>query len=129
MWPKEVIPDESGVLMRVHKNCIPDGEIRPNIFREQEGALSVDWDKYATPEDTRSRGRSPADNGVVCMNVGAIRVINSLTVEHDPVQEGAIDERGAAISPNRAHSVVFGVGRDPERRVALSRICIWMLRF
>ena len=128
MWPREVIPDASQVFMRVHKCLLPDGEIRPNIFREQGGAMSVDWDKYSTPEEAHARSKVPADNGIVQMNAGMVRGIQGLTVEHDPVQEGSINNHGKLVLPNRAHSLVNGVKKDAQRRVELSRICQWAIR-
>lgn len=122
MWPKEEIPDEASVFMRVHKNLIPAGEIGPNVFRDQGGGMSVDWDKYSTPSQTRDRGRVPADSAVIRMGVFFIRRIEGLMMEHDPIQENSSDENGNPLKANRAHSQVIGE-KNPERRLLLSRIC------
>jgi hypothetical protein len=128
MWPIEVIPDASQLFMRAHKSLLLDGEIRPNIFREQGAGMSVDWDKYSTPEQSRARSKVPADNGIVQLNTSLVRMIPGLKVTHDPVQEGVVDNQGKPLSANRAHSLVKGVGIDAQKRVALSRICSWAIR-
>lgn len=121
MWPKEEIPDNSSVLLRVHKSLFPDGELRPHVFRDQGNGMSVDWRKYSTPSETRDRGRIPAYNAVISMAVGGIRQIEGLIVEHDPVQENSFDQRGNPLKPNRAHSLVIGE-KTTERRLKLSRV-------
>jgi hypothetical protein len=121
MWPKEEIPNSSSVLLRVHKSLIPDGEVRPNVFRDQGAGMSVDWRKYSTPFETRNRGKIPGDNAVISLSVGGIRQIEGLVVEHDPVQENSFDRNGDPLKPNRAHSLVIGE-KTTERRLKLSRI-------
>ena len=121
MWSKEVIPDGSSVLLRVHKNLIPDGEVRPNVFRDQGEGMSVDWREYSTALETRNRGKIPADNAVISLPAGGIRQIEGLSVEHDPVQENSLDESGNPRKPNRAHSEVIGE-KTTERRFRLSRL-------
>ena len=121
MWSKEVIPDGSSVLLRVHKNLIPDGEVRPNVFRDQGGGMSVDWREYSTALETRNRGKIPADNAVISLPAGGIRQIEGLVVEHDPVQENSFDKNGNPLRPNRAHAQVIGE-KTTERRLKLSRI-------
>lgn len=59
MWSKEVIPDSSSVLLRVHKSLIPDGEVRPNVFRDQGAGMSVDWREYSTALETEIEARFP----------------------------------------------------------------------
>jgi len=121
MWPKEEIPNSSTVLFWIHKNLIPDGELRPNVFRDHGAGMSVDWRKYSTPLETRNRSRIPADNAVISLPAGGIRQIEGLSVEHDPVQENSFDKSGNPLRPNRAHSEVIGE-KTTERRVKLSRI-------
>ena len=121
MWPKEEIPNSSSVLLRVHKDLIPDGEVKPNLFRDQGAGMSVDWCEYSTPLETRNRGKIPTDNAVISMPVGGIRQIDGLFVEHNPVQENSLDKNGKPLRPNRAHSQVIGE-KTTERRLKLSRI-------
>jgi hypothetical protein len=86
--------------------------------------MSVDWDRYATPHQTRDRARTPKDNAVISMVVGAVRAVEGLALEHEPVQENSFDEGGNLLPPNRAHCEVLGE-KTTERRVKLSRL--WRL--
>ncbi len=88
----------------------------PGVFKSRGGGISVDWDKYSTPEETRQRATSkPTDNAVISLPVDGIRGINNLDIKHTPdhTQE----------SPNRAHSDILGlpdIGEDlTEARVSL----------
>jgi hypothetical protein len=135
MWPKEEIPNEAAMFMRLPRKLVPNNEVGPNVFREHGRGMSVDWNKYSTPEETRKRSRKspPQDNAVIGMIVRDIRGIESLEVEHDPVQENSFDEAGAPLEPNRAHSEVIGISSDSaekktERRLKLSRIWHWEIR-
>ena len=113
-WPVEEIPDSDSVFMRAHRMHFRDGKLAPSVFREQDGAMSVNWDKYATAEQTRQRSRkNPRDNAVLSMPVVGIRLIDSLRVEHTPEQE------------NRAHSDVCGLPADREQ---LTEIRVLLLR-
>lgn len=112
----EVIPDEDFVFMRAYKDRIKDGVPRPSAFEAHGGGLSVDWDRYATPEQTRARGKNAQHNAVVSMGVGAIRALScSPEVVHAPLPE------------NKAHSHV-GIPEDPavelELRIKLSRLAV-----
>jgi hypothetical protein len=79
--------------------------------------MSVDWSRYSTPEETRSRGRQePEKYGVVEMQAGEVRDISGLTVEHDPEWPN-----------NRAHSQVYGNKKDQQVRVLLMRACRWAI--
>ena len=127
MWPKEDIPDDASVFMRIHKRFISGGDFRPNAFRDQGGGMSVDWNKYSTPLEARNGARTPSDNAVISMMVGEIRAIEALVVEHTPIQENSFDEGGNRLKPNRAHSDVFGE-KTTEVRVKLSRIWAWQIR-
>lgn len=112
IWEVEDIPNESTVFMRAHRSHFikESGELRPGVFRDQGAAMSVDWDKYATPEATGERAKVPADNAVLALNVGAIREIDTLRVIHEP------------LAVNRAHSGVHGE-KTEEVRVKLLRRC------
>jgi hypothetical protein len=97
-WVEEDIPDSSKLFMRVSiKKIPPEKVLRPGMFREKEGAMSVDWDQYSTPEETRNRGRNPSENGIIALISHDVRAIEGLNVKHDPKDE------------NRSHSGVYGV--------------------
>ena len=119
-WPKEDIPGSDRLYMRVHRVFEVDGELQPGVFRDhppkgEDRAMSTDWSKYATPEETLRRAKVPSDNGVIGMVVGEVREIPGLKVEHSPLPE------------NRSHTDIFGK-KDPEVRLRLLRICRWMIR-
>jgi hypothetical protein len=114
MWPQENIPDSAAVFMRVHRTYCLEGALIPGVFRDHEGGMSVDWDRYASAEETRQRARRPDDNGVIALGVGAVRSVEGLSVAHGP------------IPANRAHSQVLGE-KDEERRLKLSRLYTWKI--
>ena len=95
-WPVEDIPDDDSVYMRAHRMFFRP-TLQPGVFRSQDGGMSVDWEKYSSPVDTRLRGKKPYDNAVISLPALGIRDINNLALEHTPEQE------------NRAHSDVFGL--------------------
>jgi hypothetical protein len=112
-WASEEIPNDDYLWMRVHKNDLPNGDIAPGAFKNRptsKDGMSTDWEKYATPQETRNRGRIPTDNAVIRLRVGEVREIPDQTVVHTP------------ITSNRAHTDVFG-DKHPQARVLLTRIC------
>lgn len=124
-WPVEEIPDADVLYYRVHKrryletsNALPadapQDELPPNLFKFIRGDLSVDWSKYATPQEAKDRARVPADNGIVGFQAGPVRAQDHQVV-HTPEQN------------NRAHSSVRG--EEPKVRVTLSRIAQWIPEF
>jgi hypothetical protein len=114
MWESESIPAEATLYLRVHKTLLDDdGLPKPVAFRNsptKQDGMSTDWEKYATPEETRQRARNPADNIVVSLPAGEVRQVPGQRVEHTPLQP-APDSPG-----NRAHTDVFGE-KTPEARV------------
>ncbi len=117
-WPIEEIPDADSVFMRAHRVFFSSGgELKPGVFRcrDNSNTVSVNWDRYATAEDTQQQARKdPDDNGIIRMPVVGIRRINNLTVKHTPLVQ------------NRSHADVgpFSDHREEitETRVLLLRI-------
>ena len=112
-FPTEDIPDADQVFMRAHRNFLRNGAITPNVFRAQGEGMSVDWSKYASPDDTRSRARKPLDNAILALVAGEVRSKTGLGVNHTPLPE------------NRAHSDVILPQDDEdltEARIKLGRI-------
>src|ERR1700691_2212122 len=114
-WPTETIPDADFVFMRAHRMHFRQGELAPGVFRSHDGGMSVNWDRYATPEVTKQQAaRNPEDNAVISLPVFGIRRISELRVEHTPEPM------------NRAHSEVCNLPTNPEQlteaRVLLLRI-------
>ena len=108
-WGAEEIPDPHRLFMRVHvKGLLEGGKLHPGIFREQDGAISTDWEKYSTAEESRNRAKQPEKNGVIALIAGRVRRIEGLAVRHSPDVEGN----------NRAHTDILGVespqGFPPE---------------
>jgi hypothetical protein len=129
-WEKEEIPDESLLLMRVHKNLFDrNGKIIPRAFNNHgdpndtsvEPGMSTDWEKYATPEECRQRasqfGKSPESYAVIQLPVSRTREIPGQRVEHTPIYE----PNTVPPNLNRAHTDVFGE-KDEEARLTLMRI-------
>lgn len=113
-WSTEEVPDEDNLWMRVHKNNMDNGELRPGAFRnlpnKKTDGMSTDWAKYATAQETRDRASVPQDNAVIRLNVGEVRKIRDQTVVHTP----DIARR------NRAHTDVYGE-KHPQARLLLNR--------
>ena len=88
-WEKETILDDALLYMRVHKNQLDrSGEPIPGAFRnrpQSTDGMSTDWEKYATPEECRDRGRTPSDNAVIQLKVADVRDIPCQIVEHTPI--------------------------------------------
>jgi hypothetical protein len=121
-WESEPIPDEDFPFMRVHKTWLKrDGTISLGVFKNtptpQDG-MSTDWQKYSTPEETRSRtARKPLDEyAVIRMLVGNFRTIPKQEVEYTPLPD------------NRAHTDVFGE-KDEEARLLFGRIYEMVIGF
>lgn len=116
-WPVEAIPDADEVFMRAHQTHFRAGDLQPGVFRQLGNGMSVDWSRYATPEETRNRAQDPSANAVIATLVGRIREIQNLQVQHDPDYE----------RKNRAHSIVVelptqGSPELVETRLKLHRI-------
>ena len=117
-WQPEQIPDGDALFMRVHEHWRRDGFVSPGVFKNHGGGMSTDWERYATPSQTRARAKDPKKNGVISMIVGNVRELPGQRVEHTP----DIEHR------NRAHTDVFGE-KDEEIRVKLRRIASIVIAF
>jgi hypothetical protein len=107
----EFIPDGDRLYYRVHASYYPDGELRPGVFHDVEGGMSVDWEKFSTAIQARNRARVPEMNGVVSFVAGEVRQVPQI-VEHRPLDD------------NIAHSDIIGE-KTPEVRVKLMGIFRW----
>ena len=119
-WPIEAIPDGDDIYMRIHLRSwvSPSGRLSSAAFQNRGSGMSVEWAKYATPEQTRSRSdrHPPTAYGIVAMVTGVVRAIPGQRVEHEPLPE------------NQAHSEVFGE-KDEEARMGLLRAARRVLGF
>ena len=114
-FPKEEIPDDATLYLRVHRNHQENGQLNPGAFKDHGGGMSACWSKYASPEETRQRAKHPEDNGVVEMVAAEVRRISGLRIEHTPMPD------------NRAHIEIIGNKKDPEVRLLLLRACRWAI--
>lgn len=115
-WPIEDIPNADKVFMRVHVNHLDRESIIPGVFRDHNGDMSTDWNKYSTAEETRRRGRKgPEEYGVISLAVEQVRSVSRLTVVHTPLDQ------------NRAHTDVHGE-KDTEVRIKLLRSYKWEIK-
>ena len=116
-WPKENVPHDAILYMRVHRQYInDDGELAPGVFKNHGSGMSTDWNKYSTPTITLERAKDLSQNGVIEMGAGDARDIPGQTVEHTP----------DFVGNNRAHTDVFGE-KDPEVRLKFTRIYKWSI--
>lgn len=125
-WPVEEIPDTDTLYLRVHQQWLRDGQVLPGCFQnrpdEATGAMSSDWAKYATAEETRQRARRPEVNAVVALYVGEVRAIPEQHIVHSPVQDDPV------LPDNRAHTDIAGPKEtDPEIRRLFVRIASLVL--
>jgi hypothetical protein len=95
----ELILNPDRVFMRVPVQWLrlPAHQLHEGVFRETEGAMSVDWERYSSAQETRDRARNPRQNGVIALVTGDVRGIEGLSVEHEPIRS------------NRAHSGIHGM--------------------
>ncbi len=124
MWEIENIPNDNLLYYRVHHRDVDrEGNLSPGAFRERDGGMSTDWNKYSTPEEAQQRARNPLDNGIVRFLVGDIRAIE-LMVKHDPLYKP--DQHIF----NRAHTNVIGIDgvRKVEMRLKLLDLYFWEIR-
>jgi hypothetical protein len=66
--------------------------------------MSVDWDRYAKPSQTRAApnrtSRPPEEYGIASLSVGAARAVDGVAVAHTPKSE------------NRAHADILGLSKE-----------------
>ena len=111
MWDPEEIPPGDQLYYRVPTERAPRRRLQPSIFHEPSDtrSMSMDWEKYRTPEQTLDTGRrAPATYGVVTLAAGHVRTVG-LEVEHTP------DVRRR----NRAHCDVSGLSEKKTEYRAL----------
>jgi hypothetical protein len=127
-WPVEEIPDQDRLFMRVHRQWLKNGRVAPGFFQnrpdEATGAMSTDWSRYATPEETRARAKRPELNAVIELAVGIVRAIPEQVVRHAPIQDDP------NLPDNRAHTDVAGPKEtgDLEIQDTYSRIARLVIR-
>jgi len=128
-WEIELIPDASNVYRLIPSHMVKKGSRIPaeSMFVPDADGLSVDWDKYATPEESLIRTgltfrfnsqefKDPARFMVFKLHVGQVRKLEGVVeVNHTPVFHGNPPPTGRP--NNRSHSSVTGT--DEEVRLKL----------
>ena len=115
-WAIEEIPDCDSLFYRVPIGYLrADRRPHPGVFKENQGAMSTDWERYSTASETRSRTKHPETFAVLRMIAGSIREIDSLKVIHSPTQNVA------DLPDNRAHTNIFGLESPATANPELGR--------
>lgn len=103
MWQKEYIPDEDSLYRRIHPDHYVEEEDRvaSGAFRGRDDyELSVNWDKYTTPEKAI---RKYPRHHLASLQARVPREVNQ-TVEHTPSHR------------DRSHSSIIG-----KKTIAIAR--------
>lgn len=128
IWDSEDIPDDSYLYVYVHCQWIRNGRVVPGFFKnrpdEETGAMSTDWCKYSTPDETQVRARKPTLNGVGKLLVESIRKIGEQTAVHQSVVHTPIQHQ-PDLPDNRAHTDVQGPKEtaDLDVQYQFSELC------
>ena len=112
-WPSEAIPDGDHLFVRVHRQWLrKNGSVAPGFFKnrpdERTGAMSTDWSKYSTPDETRVRAKKPHDNAVGRLIVVDVRAIPEQMVVHTPIQNHP------ELPDNRSHTDIQGPKEETD---------------
>ena len=133
-WEIEPIPDTSQVFRLIPAHMVKKGSRIPSesMFVPDADGLSVDWDKYSTPEESLVRTgltfrfqseefKDPARFLVFELHVGEVRKIESIVaVNHTPVFYENLPPVGRP--NNRSHSSI--IGSDEEVRLKLRDMAV-----
>jgi hypothetical protein len=128
-WEIEPIPDTTAVYRMVPSHMVKKGSRIPSesMFMPDADGLSVDWDKYATPEESLIRVgltfrfntqefKDPTCFLVFKLKVGQTRQMEGVSqILHSPVFHAEPPLIGQP--NNRSHSSIFGT--DEEVRLKL----------
>jgi hypothetical protein len=110
-WSIETIPDGDWLFYRVPVGWLkPNKKPHPGVFQQRGNAMSADWNKYSTGEETRSRSPNPARFAVLKMSVDCVRSIRGMSVLHDPIYAPNDDPPNV----NRAHCAIYGLEASSE---------------
>jgi hypothetical protein len=120
-WDVEEIPNDDVLYLRVHTNDVDNGRPTPGAFRNraspyaphQPSAMSSDWCRYSTAQETQRRARIPELNGVVALPVLAVRHVPLQAVVHNPLFPTAVNP---GCPNNRAHTDITGPKSPDEAR-------------
>ena len=105
----EAIPDSDALFRRIHRHFFDSesGRISSGAFDGEK--MSVNWSKYATPEETAAQDRTGNTIVVASLLSAACRSLGQEVV-HDPIPK--IHE----IPGNLAHALVCGRKSKPIKQ-------------
>jgi hypothetical protein len=110
-WVAETIPDTDSLFYRVPVAWLKkDQRIHSGVFQQRGDAMSADWDRYSSAEETRARPTNAIRFAVVRLPVDCVRKIRGLTLKHDPIY----DPDRTPPNINRAHCSVYGLEASAE---------------
>jgi len=115
----EPIPDSALLLRRIHRLFFDSdtGRVMSAAFDGLE--MSVDWEKYSTPEQTAARDNSGNTVAVASLKVEFCRSVEQ-AVMHDPLPE----HQGVPANP--AHTLVRGRKSKPiKQKLRDSAVLAW----
>ena len=122
-WPEETIEDEHWLYRRLPPIFVkPDGTISDKLFmrnseanrnkREPDPDISVDWDRYATPEQSLILAGRPT-HGICGLQAMFPRALD-LTATHTP-DRGLVTARMPRSEGTRGHAPSSGAFYWPRR--------------
>ena len=122
----EFIDNDQKLFYRIHKTNIDNDinddklKIKPAAFdpmpRPTSVEMSVNWQKYSSPTETKNSARKPENVGVLSFLTLKVRISPvNLKVTHAPTINQA---------HSHIHEVVSEVN-DPQIRLKLRNICEW----
>ncbi len=115
----EEIPDAALLFRRIHRVFfdVETGHVSSGAF--DGPVMSVNWEQYATAEETARQDTSANTVAVVSLVAGFCRSIEQMVV-HDPIPHAA--DKAA----NRAHSLVRGRKSKPiKQKLRDAAILVW----
>ncbi len=110
----KIIPDKDFLFRNFNIKLIitPRGydshEVPINAFRaEKSDGISTAWEKYCSAKKLRRLSKTPKFNGVIKLNVGKVRKIPILSVNHEPTMK------------NYGHSLIRGFPNNRAEKLKL----------
>jgi len=116
----EPIPDSAFLFRRIHRVFFDfdSGRISSGAFDGQE--MSVNWEKYATAEETAAQDAARNTVAVAALRADFCRSVEQEVV-HDPLPESD------GMPANRAHSLVRGrKSRPVKQKLRDAAVLVWM---
>jgi hypothetical protein len=106
------------MFRRIHRHFLTDsGQVSSGAFANHD--LSVNWEKYATADETAAQDPSGNTVAVVSIAAGFCRSVDQAVI-HDPLPE----QNG--VSANPAHSLIRGRKSKPiKHKLRDASVVVW----